>query len=85
MGIVRVGKNTIWVSKCPPAFQRYINKCLGDYAHKGYEPYLDDVLCSSPSFYEHLRYIQGVVRTLKAKGIKLPADKCNFFKKEVRY
>ena len=49
----------------PPGFQRYINTCLGDYAHKGCEPYLDDVLCFSPSFYEHLRHIQGVLRRLK--------------------
>ena len=60
------------LQNAPPAFQRYINKCLGDYAHKGCEPYWGDVLCSSPSsFYEHLRYIQGVLRRLKAKGIKL--------------
>ena len=69
----------------PPGFQRYINKCLGDYAHNGCESYLDDVLCFSSSFYEHVRHLQGVLKKLKEKGVKLRADKCNFFKREVRY
>ena len=38
----------------PPAFQRYMNKCLGNLAHSICEPYLDDILCYGRSFEEHL-------------------------------
>ena len=80
-----MGEKPFGLQNAPPGFQRYINKCLGDYAHKGCEPYLDDVLCFSPSFDEHLRHIQGVLQRSKEKGVKLHADKCSLFKNEVRY
>ena len=69
----------------PPAFQRYIYKCLGDLAHKICEPYLDDILCYGHSFEEHLGNVRQVLRRLKARGVKLRARKCSFFKQEVRY
>ena len=68
-----------------PAFQRYIYNCLSDVAHKVCEPYLDDVLCFSLSFLEHVRHVRMVLQRLKDKGVKLRADKCEFFKNEVRY
>ena len=69
----------------PPAFQRFMNQCLGDLANKVCEPYLDDVLCYGRSFLEHVRNVQQVLRKLRLKGVKLRSSKCNFFKQEVRY
>ena len=69
----------------PPSFQRFMFKCLGGLAHTVCEPYLDDVLCYGKTFAEHLRNLRLVLQRLKSYGVKLRADKCNFFKKEVRY
>ena len=63
----------------PPAFQRFMNKCLSDLEDKICEPYLDDILCYAKSFDEHLSNLQRVLHRLKLCGVKLRADKC-FFK-----
>ena len=73
------------LKNAPPAFQRFMFKCLGGLAHTVCEPYLDDVLCYGHSFIEHLRNLEMVLKQLKLNGVKLRADKCNFLKKEVRY
>ena len=44
-----------------------------------------DVLCYGLSFEDHLKHLELVLKRLKAKGIKLKPDKCNFFKREGRY
>ena len=69
----------------PPAFQRYINRILGDLKGVICEPYLDDVLCFSKTFEDHVKDLQRVLRRLKARGVKLRAEKCVFAKREVRY
>ena len=69
----------------PPAFQRYVNKCLSDLIHKICEPYLDDILCYGKTFHEHLINLKKVLQRLKSCGVKLRADKCNFLQREVRY
>ena len=69
----------------PPCFWRYMNQCLGYLKGTICEPYLDDILCYSQSFEEHLQHLQTVLQHLKTREIKLCADKCNFFKQEVRY
>ena len=69
----------------PPAFQRFMNRALGDYKGKLCEPYLDDVLCHSVSFHQHLEDLEKVLMRLKEHGVKLRAEKCEFAKMEVRY
>ena len=73
------------LKNAPPAFQRFMFRCLGGLAHTVCEPYLDDVLCYGHTFIEHLRNLEKVLKQLKLNGVKLRADKCSFFKKEVRY
>ena len=69
----------------PPAFQRFMNKVLSDYKGILCEPYLDDVLCHSKSFDQHVEDLEKVLMRLREHGIKLRAEKCVFGKREVRY
>ena len=69
----------------PPAFQRFMNRVLGEHKGKLCEPYLDDVLCHSKTFDEHLEDLEKVLMKLKEHGVKLRAEKCEFAKKEIRY
>ena len=69
----------------PPAFQRYINKVLGDLKGRICEPYLDDILVYGETFEEHVQNLRIVLKRLMEKGIKLRPDKCVFAKTEVRY
>ena len=73
------------LKNAPPAFQRYMNQILGEYKGKFCEPYLDDVLCHSRTFDDHVEHLEKVLARLGEKGIKLRAEKCHFAKPEVRY
>ena len=73
------------ISNAPPAFQRFINQALAGLRDKVCVAYLDDILVYGASFEEHLLNLRLVLHRLRAKGIKLRADKCFFFRKEVRY
>ena len=69
----------------PPAFQRYMNQVLGDFKGILCETYLDDILCHSRNFDDHVRDLEKVLQRLHSKGIKLRAEKCMFAMREVRY
>ena len=69
----------------PPAFQRYMNRVLGDLKGKVCEPYLDDVLVYAETFEGHVQNLRRVLLRLMERGIKLRPDKCVFAKREVRY
>ena len=73
------------LKNAPPAFQRFMNRALGDYKGQICEPYLDDVLAHSVSFDQHVEDLEKILMRLHEHGIKLHAEKCVFAKTEVRY
>ena len=73
------------LQNAPPAFQRYMNRALGDMKGEVCEPYLDDILVYAETFEAHAQNLRRVLLRLKEKGIKLRPDKCVFAKTEVRY
>lgn len=48
-------------------------------------PYLDDILCYSKTFEEHVDSLRRVLRVLHLHGVKLRPAKCKVFRKDVRY
>ena len=48
-------------------------------------PYLDDVICFSRSFEEHVLVLRRVLQALQHHGVKLKSEKCELLRKEVRY
>ena len=62
-----------------------MNECLGGLRDLKYIACLDDILIYGRTFEEHLENLEGVLKRLKEKGIKLNAKKCHFFKREGKY
>ena len=73
------------LSNAPAAFQRSMEEMLGSLRDECCVPYLDDLLCYSRSFSDHVEVIRNVLRALQHHGVKLRAEKCEMFQKEVRY
>ena len=69
----------------PGEFQQFMENCLHDFRYDFCALYLDDVIIYSKSFGEHIEHVRQVLRRLRDNGIKLKANKCNFFQKEVCY
>ena len=73
------------LKNAPGEFQRFMENCLHDFRDDFCAPYLDDVIIYSKSFGEHVEHVRQVLRRLHDNGIKLKANKCNLFQKEVCY
>ena len=74
------------LSQAPGAFQRFMERVIGsDLRDVIAIPYLDDVICFSKTFDEHLEHLRIIFKRLKESGIKLKARKCKTFRKQVQF
>ena len=73
------------LSGAPASFQRLMNKVLAPYLDDFVVCYLDDVLCFSRTFDEHVRHLTLVFEALEAAGLKLHPTKCVFARTECEF
>ena len=73
------------LSNVPPTFQEFMNECLAGLRNSICIPHLDDILSNGKAFDEHLENPKRALRRLKNFGVKLKAEKCVSFMKEMKY
>lgn len=71
------------ITSAPEIFQQKMSSLLRD--HTGTEVVMDDILIFGKDKEDHDRNLQAVMKTIKASGLKLNKDKCQFRKPEIHY
>lgn len=73
------------LTNAPSVFQRLVNKIFRPLESKMATPYLDDIICPSTTFAEGLENLKTVFVILRENNLTLNPEKCNFFRKSIRY
>ena len=73
------------LTNSPATFQRAMNLMLAGLNWTTCLVYLDDIICFSKTFEEHLETLTQIFERLSASGFSLKLKKCHFFQKEVEY
>src|SRR5882724_11891024 len=66
------------LTNAPAAFQRFMNNVFTDMIDVTVIIYLDDILIYSGNMSEHKAHVQEVLQRLRANGLFVRADKCEF-------
>ena len=69
----------------PACFQSLMNSCLAGLTFKTCLVFIDDILCLSKTFEEHLSNLSDVFHRLRVANLKLKPNKCSFVTKRVKY
>lgn len=73
------------LKNAPSIFQRALDDILRQYIGKCCYVYIDDIIIFSKTEDEHFEHIKNIFRALEESNMKVQLDKCNFFKKEVKF
>ena len=74
------------LANAPSTFQRYINWALRDFLDDFCSAYVDDILIyTDGSLKQHRRHVRQVLERLRAAGLQVDIDKCEFETKSTKY
>lgn len=79
IGFWEVNRMPQGITNAPSAFQRLMEKCMGDMNLREVIVFLDDIIVFSKTLEEHEARLMKVLDRLKEYGLKLSTEKCKFF------
>ena len=73
------------LTSAPASFQHFINDVLRPFLDRFASAYLDDIIIYSDTYEEHQEHVRQALEKLKENGLHLKPEKCEFFRKEIKY
>ncbi|GFT51690.1 retrovirus-related Pol polyprotein from transposon opus [Trichonephila clavipes] len=65
-------------------FQKSMDQVLSPH-HNYCRSYIDDVAVFSETWSDHMQHLEGVFKTLRAVGLTVNIEKCDFGKSQVKF
>ena len=69
----------------PATFQRLLDQVIGPRLEPRAFAYLDDIIVLGSTFEEHRNNLREVLQRLRAAGLRLNMEKCQFGRTELQY
>ena len=85
LGLYQFRKLPFGLRTAPATYQRLMSHVLSGYIGKFCHCFIDDIICFSKTFEEHLEHLKLILSRLQTAGIKLKPSKCTFAKESVTY
>lgn len=84
-GLYEFNRMPFGLCNAPATFQRLMQSVMHDYIFRILLVYLDDLLCYSNTFSEHVANLEKIFQRLREVGVKLQPSKCLFAQPEVGF
>ena len=85
LGLFQFKKIAFGLRNAPASYQRLMSHILSGYIGKFCHVFIDDIICYSRTFNEHLEHLRLIFIRLERADIKLKPTKCHFAMAEVKY
>ena len=85
LGLYQFRKLPFGLRTAPATYQRLMSHVLSGYIGRFCHCFIDDIICFSRDFEEHLEHLQLIFNRLREANIKLKPSKCVFAKESVTY
>ena len=85
LGLYQYRKMPMGLRTSPATYQRLMSHVLSGYIGKFCHCFIDDIICFSRTFEEHLEHLELIFKRLESADIKLKPSKCVFAKEKVNY
>ena len=83
-GLFQFKRMPFGLTNAPATFQRLLDRIIGPEMEPHAFAYLDDIIVTE-TFGEHLKWLSKVLQKIKAAGLEINRDKCEFCCPQVHY
>ena len=85
MGLYHFTRMPYGLTGAPATFQRLLDRLIGPEMEPFAFAYLDDIVIATPTFEEHITWLNRVMDRITSAGLTINPDKCEFCRAQVRY